>query len=79
MKTAYKRLHPEHHIINYLTAIDCYKYSMGQLYLHKHPNARARWDFKIRSKTMCPDESRIEEVKRAFNYRSIDEVQEVCQ
>lgn len=52
MKTAYKRLHPEHHIINYLTAIDCYKYSMGQLYLHKHPNARARWDFKIRSKNV---------------------------
>ena len=52
MKTAYKILHPEHHIINYLTAIDCYKYSMGQLYLHKHPNARARWDFKIRSKNV---------------------------
>lgn len=37
-------------VIDFLTKTDTYKYSMGQLYLHRHPNARARWDFKCRTK-----------------------------
>lgn len=41
-----------------------------------------KWAVKLSDsigKTMCPDLERIEEVKRAYHYKSIDEVQEVCQ
>lgn len=41
---------PDRWIINHLTSTDCYKYGMGQVYFHRHPTARARWDFKLRTK-----------------------------
>lgn len=40
----------EPYIINYLTDTDFYKFSMTQMYLHKCPNERAKWKFKLRSK-----------------------------
>jgi len=46
----YRRKKGSKWIIHHLTQTDAYKYSMGQLYKHKHPNSRARWDFKLRSK-----------------------------
>lgn len=43
-----------------------------QYYIYKITNI-------VNGKTMCPVESRIEEVKQTFNYRCIDDVQGVCQ
>lgn len=37
-------------IINHLTDTDFYKYTMGQWILHRYPNVRTHWKFKIRSK-----------------------------
>jgi nicotinic acid phosphoribosyltransferase len=47
-----------------------------------HNDAPWVWTVKLSDsigKTMCPDQEHVEMVKRTFNYRSIDEVQEVCQ
>ncbi len=46
----YKKKNPSKWIIHHLTQTDLYKYSMGQLYFHKHRNVQARWEFKLRSK-----------------------------
>ena len=47
-----------------------------------HNDAPWVWAVKLSDsigKTMCQDQEHVEMVKRTFNYRSIDEVQEVCQ
>ena len=36
-------------IITDLCQTDAYKFSMGQLYFHRHPNEVAEWEFKLRS------------------------------
>jgi nicotinate phosphoribosyltransferase len=37
-------------VINHLTDTDFYKFSMGQLLLHRFPNEETEWEFKIRTK-----------------------------
>ena len=46
----YRKKEPNKWIIHHLTATDLYKFSMGQLYFHRHRNVQARWEFKLRSK-----------------------------
>lgn len=36
-------------IITHLTDTDFYKYTMGQWILHRYPNVRTHWKFKIRT------------------------------
>lgn len=46
----YRRKNAKKWIIHHLTQTDAYKYSMGQLYFHRHNTVQCRWEFKLRSK-----------------------------
>lgn len=46
----YRKHDQSTHVVENLTMTDTYKYGMGQLYFHRHGNAKARWDFKLRTK-----------------------------
>lgn len=38
------------YIVNHLTDTDAYKFTMGQCYLHRFPNEKCKWEFKVRTK-----------------------------